>query len=97
MKNYAYVGSFNKGYILYFGGEDSGLSTFYPASGYRDGKNSGTAYSQGTGGYGWLSSPCGTNSVNSTRFFFHDSDNTLFHIADESGRSYAYSIRGVRE
>lgn len=97
VKNYAYIGSFNKGYILYFGGEDSGLSTFYPASGYRDGKNSGTAYSQGTGGYGWLSSPCGNNSVNSTRFFFHESDNTLFHIADESGRSYAYSIRGVRE
>lgn len=80
------------GHIVYFNG-DAGVTTFIPASSYRNGRD-GTLYNAGTGGYGWFSSPGGQDSKGgSSLHIYYD----LLYVAFNGLLGHGFPVRCVKE
>ena len=80
------------GHEVYFN-NNTGVTTFLPASGCRD-AGDGALYHAGAGGYGWLSSPGGQGSRDGSSLGF--SSSTL-NVAYEHYRADGFPVRCVRD
>ena len=78
------------GHRVYFNGVQ-GVTTFLPASGYRD--NGGVLYGAGISGAAWVSSPAGQSNVLGGGLFF----SSTLSVESGSNRGNGFPIRCVRE
>ncbi|MCC8062704.1 MAG: hypothetical protein LIO68_05625, partial [Rikenellaceae bacterium] len=82
-------GGFNKGWNFFLGGWQTGNTSFYPATGYRD---NGYMNGVGTYGYYWSAIPSG-----STRGYVLNFNGSAVQPVSTNNRSIGYSVRCVAE